>query len=245
VSVCPTLSFHEEPSRALPAWQIPNSPAKAGTSAALRLTPVCPTLVHHEGLSRAPGALVDDDRQTPRARRREGRGRRQPPHEAATPRDQPVSATRTQSDRSRPVAVWVLVAVSPATPARACRRYHSALDAAAISRGPQAAEVPVILRAATSFSFSFGGAGVRGLAGTAPDDVGLPEFGAPQGAPNGLGHEFYGLASSMSSSDRPARCRPTRVPRRAIETGKNWPREVYCTRRADEASRARRALRKS
>jgi hypothetical protein len=72
---------------------------------------------------------------------------------------------------------------------------------------------PFILRAGTNFSFCLGEAGARGLAGTAPDNVGLPEFGAPKGATNGFGIEFYVLTSSMSSSDGPARCQPTRAPR--------------------------------
>ena len=117
-------------------------------------TSVCPTLFLHEP-ALAAGARVDNDWQTPRTGRRQGRGRREPPPEAATPRHPPVSATRTQSVRSRPVAVWLLVAVSPATPHLAGRRDPQALDATEISRRPQAAEpVPtaaLLLRCPSNF----------------------------------------------------------------------------------------------
>jgi hypothetical protein len=92
---------------------------------------------------------------------------------------------------------------------------------------------PELHFARSHFFICHGWAGVRGLAGTAPDDVGLPEFGGVKGAPNGFRPEFYVLASPVSSSDRPARCRPTRAPRQASERGRsdraNYMRDCLVT----------------
>lgn len=78
-------------------WRIRNFHLKTITETVLFLTATFPNLPGHEGPVSTRRTFIYYHRQTPGTRWCEGRRRRQPPHEAATPGHQSFSATRTQS----------------------------------------------------------------------------------------------------------------------------------------------------
>ena len=126
-------------------WGYLASAVKTGTWSALRLGLAFPTLCPHEGLAPPPRPSADNSRNASWTWRRQGRGCRQPADDAAAPGDQSVSATRTPSPRSRPLPLWLLGTVSRSSPYPAGGSDPSAVEAAAMSRGAEAAHVSAVV----------------------------------------------------------------------------------------------------